>query len=378
MTQDQWGQPLNPGYVVRGEVVPNDEPGVPPAGQTPPMTRFEKVASRADQPDQPGPTASQDLDETPAEEDRAVSSPDAGNGDYWDADEEAPGDEPAEITAAGPAGDAAGAMSAPTADPGAGSAAPAGQAEEPAGQAEELAAQAEEPTGQAQEPAGQAQEPAGQAEEPAGQVEEPAAQAEEPAGQVEEPAAQAEEPAVQAEEPAGQADQPADEAGPNGHEATSPAMTQPIVSGALSRPPAATVPTVPIAVAQEQAGDGERRSDGERPAAAAGAQLRPGESGTTLGLGENGYASLIADTDDLWAQWHRIQYKFVDDPRASVRAAADVLAQVATRLEAAIAERERGLRGRWDASGTVDTETLRETLRMYRAFLDQLIGPEPS
>jgi hypothetical protein len=61
-----------------------------------------------------------------------------------------------------------------------------------------------------------------------------------------------------------------------------------------------------------------------------------------------------------------------------VTAAADVLAQVAARLEAAIAERQRGLRGRWDSTAAADTETLRETLRMYRTFLDQLIGPEPS
>jgi hypothetical protein len=108
------------------------------------------------------------------------------------------------------------------------------------------------------------------------------------------------------------------------------------------------------------------------------AELRPGESGTTLGLGESGYANLITDSTDVRAQWHRIQYKFVDDPHASVTEAADVLAQVATRLEAAIAERQRGLRGRWDGTSTADTETLRETLRMYRTFLDQLIGPEPS
>jgi hypothetical protein len=114
------------------------------------------------------------------------------------------------------------------------------------------------------------------------------------------------------------------------------------------------------------------------PVPAAEAELRPGESGTTLGLGESGYANLITDSTDVRAQWHRIQYKFVDDPHASVTEAADVLAQVAARLEAAIAERQRGLRGRWDTTSAADTETLRETLRMYRTFLDQLIGPEPS
>jgi hypothetical protein len=42
----------------------------------------------------------------------------------------------------------------------------------------------------------------------------------------------------------------------------------------------------------------------------------------------------------------------------------------------AIAERQRSLRGRWGEGTNADTETLRETLRMYRTFLDQLIGPK--
>jgi hypothetical protein len=72
-----------------------------------------------------------------------------------------------------------------------------------------------------------------------------------------------------------------------------------------------------------------------------------------------------------------------------VTEAADVLSQVTARLEAAIQERQRAieerkqaiqerasaLRGRWGEGSNADTETLRETLRMYRAFMDQLIGP---
>jgi len=36
------------------------------------------------------------------------------------------------------------------------------------------------------------------------------------------------------------------------------------------------------------------------------------------------------------------------------------------------------LRGRWGEGTNADTETLRETLRMYKTFLDQLIGPRAS
>ncbi len=294
MTQDQWGQPVNPGYVVRGEVVPDGGPGGPAAAQGPPMTQFQKVASRADQANQP---ASQDADEARAEEDRAVSSP--GQGDYWDDDEDAPEDEPAADLAAGTGEGAEASADAAITDPEAGAEAPAGQA-----------------------------------------------------GQ-------------------------AGEAGPDGHAATGPSMTQPGGYGE-ARPPAATVETVPIALPAAPAGDGARPAGPTAAEAEAEAELRPGESGTTLGLGESGYASLIADSADVRAQWHQIQYAFVDDPRGSVAQAADAITLVATRLEAAIAERQRGLRGRWDTAGAVDTETLRETLRMYRSFLDQLIGPEPS
>ena len=41
----------------------------------------------------------------------------------------------------------------------------------------------------------------------------------------------------------------------------------------------------------------------------------------------------------------------------------------------AIAEQQRSLRGRWGEGSNADTENLRATLRMYKTFLDQLIGP---
>jgi chemotaxis protein histidine kinase CheA len=331
MTQDPWGQQQAAGYVVRGEVVPDSESGTPGAAQAPPMTHFQKVASAlrgdqsgqaATQPEQP---VSQEEDEARTEDVVAVSSPDAGR-DYWDDDEDEPEDGSAEDPAAGLAAATAASANAPAADPETAPSAPADQAEE-----EEAAEQAEE-------------------EEAGDQV-------------------------------------AADSRVPTDH-----SMTQPNVFG-MPQPSAGSIPTVPITLAEDPDGATSRNAAPEAPAAeaaqsaeaapaaeapAAEAELRPGESGTALALGESGYANLISDTADLRAQWHRIQYKFVDDPHASVSEAADVLAQVATRLEAAIAERQRGLRGRWDSTSAADTETLRETLRMYRTFLDQLIGPEPS
>ncbi len=82
----------------------------------------------------------------------------------------------------------------------------------------------------------------------------------------------------------------------------------------------------------------------------------------------------------------------MDDPHGSVTEAADVIAQVTAKMEAAIQERQRAieerqraiaeqqrtLRDRWGEGSNADTEALRATLRMYKTFLDQLIGPRAS
>ena len=105
--------------------------------------------------------------------------------------------------------------------------------------------------------------------------------------------------------------------------------------------------------------------------------FRPAKDADTASAGpgrdEITFGGLLGDTAELRAKWPTIQSLFVDDPHASVAEAADVIAQVAARLEAAMQERQRSLRARWDDQGT-DTESLRVTLRLYRTFLWQLIG----
>ena len=129
------------------------------------------------------------------------------------------------------------------------------------------------------------------------------------------------------------------------------------------------------------------------PAAPANGELRPGEAAGTLGdFSDLTYGNLIPDAGHYTEQWQQIQFKFVDDPHASVTEAADIISQVTAKMEAAIqerqraieerqhaiAEQQRSLRGRWGEGSNADTETLRETLRMYKTFLDQLIGPRAS
>jgi hypothetical protein len=122
---------------------------------------------------------------------------------------------------------------------------------------------------------------------------------------------------------------------------------------------------------------------------AAGTESRPGEAAGTLGdFSDLTFGNLIPDAAVYLEQWQQVQFKFVDDPHASVTEAADIVAQVTAKLEAAIQERQRAieerqraiteqqrsLRDRWGGGTNADTEGLRETLRMYRTFLDQLIG----
>jgi hypothetical protein len=180
-----------------------------------------------------------------------------------------------------------------------------------------------------------------------------------------------------------------------------PTPTQPDLYGAGARADAdaedqaatATLPDVPVAPTPGSAAVTEAPDAAGRHAAPAqdAAGMRPGDAAGTLdSLGDLAYTDLIPDASVYTEQWQQIQFKFVDDPHASVTEAADVVAQVTAKLEAAIqerqramearqqaiAEQQRSLRDRWGEGAQADTETLRETLRMYKAFLDQLVGPK--
>jgi hypothetical protein len=165
---------------------------------------------------------------------------------------------------------------------------------------------------------------------------------------------------------------------------------------------AATISDAPVT----QTSDDPAAAGPGRHAAAQAQELHPGEAaglhpgeaaGSLDDLGDLAYGKLIPDAADFTAQWREVQLKFVDDPQASVTEAAAIVEQVTTKMEEAIQERQRAiaerqrviaerqraiqeqqstLRGRWGEGSEADTETLRATLRMYKAFLDQLVGPK--
>ncbi len=365
MTQDQYGRGQGPGYVVGGEVVPDDETEVPSGEETTPMTRFQKVASalRGDRSTQP--TAEQDITAGPSATDPngtwparsgeaatvggsgaedtvddaladpagtgevgAVQSPDAGNRDYWDDEQRGPETAPDGGRTATDPSMTDRSTYGTTAPTGAGGVVPA------AG----YGAEADTASGYG----------------------------------------------TQAGTAAGYGTQASTAAGTtDGVPAAGTTGGVPAAGTTGGVPAAGTTGGVPAA------GTTEGSPAGRHAAGAEDAGLRPGEATDRIGdFGDIAFGNLLPDAEQYTTQWQQIQFRFVDDPQGSVTEAADVVSQVTAKLEAAIQERQRAieerqraiqerasaLRGRWGEGANADTETLRETLRMYRAFMDQLIG----
>ena len=330
MTQDQYGQARGSGYVVHDDVVPENETDEARTDESKPMTRFQKVASALRGGSEQDQAAADEagMDRATPDEAAMAGSPiaqeSAGKRDYWDDPNAAAGHEDDTVAATSP--------------------------DIPADH------QATEP-----DMFGTTRRPG---EETA---EMPAARAEgQPGG------------ATIADVPAARADVPA---------ARTPAGEAPVgvAPAGDTGAPAGNVP----ATAAEATGSSGRHA----AATTADGNLRPGEAAGNLGdFSDLTYGNLVPDAEQFTAQWQEIQFRFVDDPRGSVTEAADIVAQVTAKMEAAIqerqraieerqraiAEQQRSLRGRWGEDSNADTENLRETLRMYKTFLDQLIGSRTS
>jgi hypothetical protein len=371
MTQDQYGQARGSGYVAPGDVLPEDETEEARTDESRPMTRFQKVASAlrgGSERDEGDLDADDQIADDRASADRTAAEAQAGASessppwvtredeaamagspisrepaqkrDYWDDPNAAAGHEDDAVAVTSPDTSA----DHPATDPdmfGNGRRTGEETAEMPAARAEGqpgAATIADVPA--ARTPVGEppvTETPAGEVAAPAGDV---------PAGDV--PAAAAE------------------------------------ATGSTGRHAAATTSADAVATP----GNGELR-----PGEAADPGLRPGEAAGKLGdFSDLTYGNLVPDAERFTAQWQEIQFRFVDDPRGSVTEAADIVAQVTAKMEAAIqerqraieerqhaiAEQQRSLRGRWGEDSNADTEALRETLRMYKTFLDQLIGSRTS
>ena len=352
MTQDQYGQTRGPGYVVRDDAVPNDENEEYATGESKPMTRLQKVASalRGSGPERD-------------EEDQAAQAADPQapqaqrQGDYWD--------EPAASTADRDEAVAVTTLDVPV--PATGDVAVSAMGTDRTG-TDPLARQ-DQATGQASPDA---------ADHPATQPDIFGTTAHAGNG-----ATSAPYPEDQVGEAANGA--PAGGAWAGGVPAGSASAGGVPTSGAAGGVPAGGASAGGVPAADIPAGE----VTGTTGRHAAGTESRPGEAAGTLGdFSDLTYGNLIPDAAVYLEQWQQVQFKFVDDPHASVTEAADIVAQVTAKLEAAIqerqraieerqraiAEQQRSLRDRWGEGTNADTEGLRETLRMYRTFIDQLIG----
>ena len=357
MTQDQYGQARGPGYIVRDDAVPDDENEEYETGQSKPRTAFQKVAS-------------------------------ALRGDNTDRDEADQGQPTANPTPTSSEEAAGSGVMAPNSD--------ASGANPPWVTEQDEAAMTNSPISR------EAQDTTGTTGTRAGGTA-AAADADPPRGDYwDEPGAAERDEAV----PVTSSDVPVADSARDAadHPATEPDMfstTTHAGNGATSAPYSegqrggamiADVPTSGTSPADVPA-DEATGTAGRHAAAAAEGQMRPGEATGRLGdFSDLTYGNLIPDATQFAAQWQQIQFRFVDDPRGSVTEAADVVAQVTAKLEAAIqerqqaieerqrviSERQRSLRGRWGEGTNADTEALRETLRLYKTFLDQLIGPRAS
>jgi hypothetical protein len=77
---------------------------------------------------------------------------------------------------------------------------------------------------------------------------------------------------------------------------------------------------------------------------------------------------------DLRERWDGIQTGFVDEPRAAVRQADELVASAIKRLAESFAEARSTLEGQWARGDEINTEDLRVALKKYRSFFQKLMS----
>jgi hypothetical protein len=80
------------------------------------------------------------------------------------------------------------------------------------------------------------------------------------------------------------------------------------------------------------------------------------------------------DADRMRAEWDAIQAAFVDEPRAAVEKAENLVAATMKHLIENFAEERSKLETQWDRGDDVSTEDLRVALRRYRSFFQRLLS----
>ena len=82
--------------------------------------------------------------------------------------------------------------------------------------------------------------------------------------------------------------------------------------------------------------------------------------------------------EDLRRRWTDVQARFVDDPRAAVKQAHTMVAEMVSALTETFTRERARLEDQWNRDENPDTEALRVALRRYRDFFDRLLASSES
>ena len=78
------------------------------------------------------------------------------------------------------------------------------------------------------------------------------------------------------------------------------------------------------------------------------------------------------ETQQMRTRWTEIQSEFVDEPRKSVEAADNLVANAIKRIAETFSDERQRLEGQWSRGDEVSTEDLRVALQRYRTFFSRL------
>ena len=107
------------------------------------------------------------------------------------------------------------------------------------------------------------------------------------------------------------------------------------------------------------------------------AEVRTAENKTSTR--QDDFAPLFENTEaeDFRSQWLDIQSRFVDDPRASVKEADELVANVIKSITRSFADKRMSLENQWKSGeNNISTEDMRVAMQRYRSFFNRLLSLE--
>jgi len=83
------------------------------------------------------------------------------------------------------------------------------------------------------------------------------------------------------------------------------------------------------------------------------------------------------EAEEFRSHWLNIQSRFVDDPRASVKEADELVANVIKSITRSFADRRISLESQWNSGeNKISTEDMRVAIKRYRSFFNRLLSLE--